>query len=127
MATIIDRNLIGFLLDDRSYCNILYIDNGELLGIQQIDLTIYSDGDLLSFNDSVTPLRRAVDMVVTVGEKACERKVILNFLIILCKTAFRGIMGRSFLVRLDVVALPVNLKVTYRGVDKRSTIISANL
>lgn len=98
-----------------------------MLGIQQTDLTIYSDGDLLAFNDSVTLLRGAVDMAVMVGEKACERKVILNFLIILCKTAFRGVIGRSFLVSLDVVDSPVNLKVTYHVVDKRPNIISANL
>lgn len=49
--TIIDCNLTGFLINNRSSCNILYSDTLDLIGIQQADLGPYGEGDLLALND----------------------------------------------------------------------------
>lgn len=59
-----------------------------------------------------------MDLTVGVGESACEIRVILNFLIIPIQNAFRGVLGKSFLAKLDAVASPVHLKVTYHDADE---------
>lgn len=56
-----------------------------------------------------------------------ERKVFLNFLVVSCKSAFKGILGRSFLVKLDTLASPTYLKVTYQDEEWRSVIINVDL
>lgn len=62
---------------------------------------------------------------MTIGERVCERKVILNFIIIQCKSFFRGIPGISFLERLDDVASLVHLKVTYHDAEGRLVSMNA--
>lgn len=37
----------------------------------------------------------------------------LTFLVIQCRSSFKGILGRSFLARLDVVASTIHMKITY--------------
>lgn len=66
-------------------------------------------------------------MTMTIYEGDPERKVILNFMIIQCRSAFKGILGRSFLVRLDVVASSVHLKVTYHNVEGRLVLMTADV
>lgn len=56
-----------------------------------------------------------------------ERKVTLNFLVILCSSFFRGIIGRSFLGKLYAVASHVHLKITYHDMEGKSTIIITDL
>ncbi|KAI5445545.1 hypothetical protein KIW84_013686 [Lathyrus oleraceus] len=87
--TIVDRNLTEFLVEGGSLCNILYSYMMELIGIQQEDLNPYSERDLLAFNDSTTLLQGVVDLAVIVGEGDRERKVMLNFVLIPCQSAFR--------------------------------------
>lgn len=64
---------------------------------------------------------------MTVGERDHERKIILNFLIISCQSAFIGIIWRSFLKRLDVVASSFHLKVTYHNMKGRSILVTTNI
>lgn len=56
-----------------------------------------------------------------------ERKLILHSMIILCWTSFRGILGRSFLKRLDMVASLVHLKVAYNDAEGRSVSVIADV
>lgn len=56
-----------------------------------------------------------------------ERKVTLRFLVISCKTAFKGILGRSFLVKLDGIEFPVHLEVTYHNMEGKSIVVMADL
>lgn len=80
--TITEHSLTEFLVDDINLCNMLYSGTTGLISIKQIDLNPYDGGDLLAFNDSITHPQGVVDLTVTAREGACERKVILNFLII---------------------------------------------
>lgn len=61
------------------------------------------------------------------NEGVCERKITLNFLVISCISVFRGISGRSFLAKLDEVASPTLLKVTYYNNEGKPTMIHINL
>lgn len=63
-------------------------------------------------------------LTMSQGERLDERKVTLKFLVILCRSAFKGIIERSFLVKLDVVASPVHLKVAYH--DKEGNLTAVN-
>lgn len=56
-----------------------------------------------------------------------ERKIIPKFLVIPCRNAFRGILGRSFLSKLDVISFIVHLKVTYHDREGRLTTVSIDL
>lgn len=64
---------------------------------------------------------------MTIGERVCERTIILHFIIIQCNSFFRGILGRSFLERLDDVASLVHLKVTYHDAEGRLVSMNANV
>lgn len=61
------------------------------------------------------------------GEGPCGRYVTINFLVILCINAFIDILGRSYLVNLDVVASPVHLKRAYHDTNGKPTVTSADL
>ncbi|KAI5424665.1 hypothetical protein KIW84_030742 [Lathyrus oleraceus] len=97
--TIADRTLIGFLIDDKSSCDVLYVDAVEQPGLQQPYLKPYHGGDLLAFNNLIT--------------HPCGMK--------------EGILGRSFLAKLDEVASQTLLKVTYYNNDGKPTMIHINL
>lgn len=56
-----------------------------------------------------------------------ERKVTISFLVVTCKRVLSGILGRSFLERLDVVASPFHLKVAYHISEGKPIVISSNL
>lgn len=77
-----------------------------------------SGGDLLDFNYSMAHPQGTTGMTLAIREGKCERKVILNFLVVSCKSAFRGIMGRFFLENLDMVASHVHLKLIYHKVKE---------
>lgn len=126
-VTIADQNLTWFHVDDTSSCSVLYVDRLELLGIQQVYTNLYGRGDLLAFNDSMTCPRGAIDLTLVIGWGTCESKLILNFLVIPCRGAFRGILGRPFLVNLYEEASRVYLKVTYHDMEVRPVIASADL
>lgn len=66
-------------------------------------------------------------MTVTVGRGDLKRNLILNFMIIPCQSAFRGILERSFLERLDAVATPVILKVTYNNAEGTLVLATTNV
>lgn len=120
-------NLTRFLVDDRSSCNVLYADILELLGLQRMDLNPYYVGDLLAFNDSITRPWGTTYMTWAIGEATYERKVILSFHVISCKSVFRDILERSFLERLNVVASSVHLKGTYHYREGMSGIFGVDL
>lgn len=67
------------------------------------------------------------DMKLMNEEVMHERKVILNFLVMLCKSSFRGILGRCFLDKLYAIASPVHLEVTKHDKVGRLTNINVNL
>lgn len=71
--------------------------------------------------------RGTTTLTLAIGEGTCERKEILNFFVIFCKSAFRGILGRYFLVKLVAVASPIHLKITYKDMKGMSTTVSVNL
>lgn len=91
----------------------------NLIRIQQEDLNPYSIGDLLAFDDSITHPQGVVDLAMTVGEGSGQRKVVLNSMIVSCRSTSRGILGRFFLARLDSVTSLVHLKVTYHNAEGR--------
>lgn len=64
---------------------------------------------------------------MTIGKGSCKRKVILNFLVIPCRNAFKGKPERSFIGRLDAMASPVHLKVTYHNIEERLVIVNADV
>lgn len=66
-------------------------------------------------------------LTLTIEERVREKKVVINFLVILCRSAFIGIMMRSFLEKLNAVASLVYLKVTYHDREGKPIIISATL
>lgn len=47
----------------------------------------------------------------------------LTFRVVQCRSAFKGILGRSFLVKLDPVVSTVSLKIAYHGEEGTPTII----
>lgn len=51
-------------------------------------------------------------------------KVIFIFLAISCWSTFRGILGRSFLERLNALASSIYLKVAYHDTEGSTTIVS---
>lgn len=83
-VSIINRNLIGFLVDNISLCNALYSYMMDLISIKQVDMNMYYREYLLAFNDFITYPQGIMDVIVTVGKGACGIRVILNFLKILC-------------------------------------------
>lgn len=114
-VTIVESNLTGFFVDNKSSCNILYAYTMDLLGIKQTNMKLYNWGDLLAPNNLISHPQGAINMIVTIGEGACQRKVILNFMLILCQSAFKCIIWRSFLLRLDAIASSIHRKVTYHN------------
>lgn len=81
----------------------------------------------MALNDSVTRPCITVDMTLSFGDGVHGRKVTINFLIITCSSAFKGIMGRSFLSKLDEVASPVHLKIIYHDMEGKSNVTSTDL
>lgn len=110
---IIHLTVTRFLIDDKSSCNILYKKALESLGLHQTDLSPLEGEDLLAFNDSVTHTCRAMDLTLSVREGMRKRTITLTFLVIHYKSAFKGILGRSFLDKLDMVVSMVHLKIAY--------------
>lgn len=117
-------NLTRILVDKGSSCNVIYIGTMDLLGIQQTYLRLYNGGNMLAFNDYATHLQRTMNLIVSFGEGAQERKVIPNIMVISCRSMFKGILGRPFLARLDAVASLVHLKVTYHDEEGGPTVVS---
>ena len=68
-----------------------------------------------------------MDLTIDIREGTHKKKVILNFLIGSCKSTFRGILGRSFMERLVVVASPSHLKVIYHEDKRRLAIASIDV
>lgn len=99
VITIVDRNLTGFLVDNVNSWIIL----------QTLDMNIYCGGDLFSINDSLTHPCKATYLKLSLAEQVRGRKVTVNSLLILCRSTFKGILGRSFLENLDVMASPIHL------------------
>lgn len=66
----------------------------DLIGIQQVDLNPYIGGDLLVFNGTISHPQGATDVEMVVGKGDRIRNVVLNFVTILCRSAFRGIIRR---------------------------------
>lgn len=82
---------------------------------------------MLAFNDSMTHPQGTTIMTLTIGEGAREMKMILNFLVISGKSVFRDITWRSFLAKLDAVAFPAHLKVTYHIMGGRLATVGTEL
>lgn len=64
-----NNTVVGFLVDSESSCNVLYINTLEKLGLHQIKLSPYSDGNLLAFNDFVTYSYGMVDLPLSPGKE----------------------------------------------------------
>lgn len=88
---------------------------------------MYYGRDLLAFNNSVTCPRGKIDLTLALGEGEHKRKVILLFLVILCRSSFKGILEISLLTKLDPVASPIHLKVIYHDRKGKSTIVGTDL
>lgn len=90
-------------------------------------LSPFGGEDLLAFNDSITRPYGAIDLTLSVREGTHQRRVTLLFHMIQCKNAFKCIIGRSLLARLDAVASTVHMKITYDGKDEISITVGADL
>lgn len=64
---------------------------------------------------------------LSLGEGEGERKITLNFQVVLCKSSFSGIIGMKFLVKPDIVASLVHLKVIYHGDTVKPVVLNTNL
>lgn len=127
VVTITNHNLTGFLIDDKSLCNIPYSYTTNMIGIKQAYLNMYNGRELLAFNNLITYPQWAIDLTVIVREESYERKVTPNFLIIQCQSTIRGVLKRSFLARLDAITSPIHLKVIYHDVEGRSVSVIADV
>lgn len=52
----------------------------DLICIEQTDMNLYSERDLLMFNDLITCPQGTTDFTVTIIKGVSERKIINNFL-----------------------------------------------
>lgn len=66
---------------------------------------------MLAFNNSVTCPCEMLDLTISLGEGSNERMVNLFFLVIACRSTFSGILGISFLAKLDAMASSIHVKV----------------
>lgn len=82
------------------------------------------DKSLLAFNDFVTHPCDLADLLLSLREGEGERKVPFCFLVVPCKSAFSGNLGKSFLATLDAVASSVHLKVTYHNDDGKPIVFN---
>lgn len=57
----------------------------------------YCGKNLLAFNDLISHPCGMIDITLLLGEGVRERKVTPYFLVILCRSSFRGISGEIFL------------------------------
>lgn len=87
----------------------------------------YRGGDLLVFNNLITRPYKMTYLTLSLVEGVGEKKVTLSFLVILCMSTFKGILGRSFLAKLDVEAFPIHSKVTYHDKEGKDTMINIDL
>lgn len=81
----------------------------------------------MAFNDSITHSYGMTSLPLSFGEEESERKLTLHFLVVPCKSAFSGILGKTFLEKLDVMASPIYLKVTYYKNPRKSFRLNADL
>lgn len=96
----------------------------ELLGLQQTNFTTPEGEGLLAFHDSITHPCGAIDLTLSVGEGTIKRTMTLPFIVIQCKNSFKGIIGRLFLAKLDVVAYTVHLKIAHH--DEKGALATIN-
>lgn len=68
-----------------------------------------------------------IDLALSLVEWVCEIKVTLVFLVIPYKNAFKEILERYFLAKLDAIASPVHLKIMYHDTEENHTVINAIL
>lgn len=84
-----------------------------MLNLKQPNLNSLGKKDLLDFNNSITRLCGTIDLTISIREGMHRRKMTLTFLIIHYKSAFKCILGRSFLTKLDAFSSDVHLKIVY--------------
>lgn len=127
MIIVANHTITWFLLDGGSSCNVLYTDTLEQLRLHKLDLSPSKGGSILTFNDFVTCPCGMTDLSLFPGEWESERKVNLYFLVVSCKGTFIGILGRSFMPNLNVVASLMHLKIVYHNNVKKLITIHAEL
>lgn len=54
-----------------------------------------------------------IDLALSIGDGMNQRIINLLFLVVQCRTVFKGIPGRSFLAKLDIVTSTFHLKIAY--------------
>lgn len=114
--------MTGLLVEEKNSWNVLYEDILELLSLKKTDLDLFGSEDLLAFDDTITCPCRAIDLTLSIREETNQRKVNLTLLVVLCKSAFKGIIGRSLLAKLDAVASTIHMKIAYH--DKEATLVT---
>lgn len=85
------------------------------------------DKSLLTFIDFVTHPRKVIYLLLSLIETEDERKATLCFLVVPYKNAFSSVLGRFFLVTLDVVASDIHLKVTYHNNARKPIVLNDKL
>lgn len=88
---------------------------------------LFGEKDLLSFNNLVALPCGAINPMLSIVEGTRQKRVTLTFLLVLCKSVSKGILGRSFLERLDAVASTFHMKITYHDEEGISITVGANL
>lgn len=84
------------------------------------------DEVLIAFHCFVTHPCGIMDLPLSLGEGEGEENVTLSFWVVPYKSAFRGIIGVSFLEKLDVMSSKVYFKVTYYNNTKRLVVLNTD-
>lgn len=74
IAIIVNHSLLRFIINDRSSCDLMYLEIFMRLGLWDRYLKLYADDNLLVFNYSSASLRGAIELLVSFGEGKDEKK-----------------------------------------------------
>lgn len=67
---------------------------------------------LLAFDDLVAHPYGAIDLTLSIGEDLHQREFTLMFFVVKCIRDFKGILGRSFIEKLDAVTFTIHMNIT---------------
>lgn len=126
-ATITNRLLSQLLIDDRTSNDIMYIRIFGRLWLLERCLTPYEGKNLLEFNDYSTHPFGVVELLISIRDGRENRNVDIFFLEIPYERVYTIVLGSPFFVVLDVVALIVNLNMTYHDDLGNLVVISIDL
>lgn len=81
-ASITNHLMLGFLIDDESSCNFMYVNIFMNLGLHDLDLVPYEGRNLFVFNDFIIHPSRVVEFLISDREEKDELIMNMYFLVI---------------------------------------------